>query len=81
MHILITYVALGLGALFFCMTFILALIFRLTTHRRSIYDICANMADGKGCLMSAICVSALLVSLLFFVVAIGNATTVNALGQ
>lgn len=80
MHTLVTYLALGLGGLFFCMALLLALIFRMTTHRRSIYDICANTEDGNGCLMSVICISVLLVSVLCFIVAIGNSATVNALG-
>ncbi|MEZ4661634.1 MAG: hypothetical protein R2911_29135 [Caldilineaceae bacterium] len=80
MNILITYLAMGLGALFFGITLVLALLFRMTTHRRSMYDICANTQDGKGCLMSVICLSTLLVCILCLVVAIGNTTTVGALG-
>ncbi|MEZ4707496.1 MAG: hypothetical protein R3A44_09835 [Caldilineaceae bacterium] len=77
---IITYLAMGLGALFFGITLVLALLFRMTTHRCSSYDICANTQDGKGCLMGVICLSTLLVCILCLVVAMGNTATVSALG-
>ena len=81
MNMFITYLALGLGTLFFCITLIFAFLFQMATHRRSIYDICANTQDGKGCLMGVICFSTLLICILCLMVANGNTETVSALSM